>query len=155
MRDAVSYAPNAYLKTWWLGTQGPINAGGDWVGGSFAPWVTSADVQRPSETILLGEVHNTVIQAKKFDGNGIQGSPVFIGSTAMSWFNTLNGLTPDGTLPKTNAYPTGPDGMVTPQHAQMANFAFVDGHVKAMRPERTNPDPVNRPQDNMWDARRK
>jgi len=35
-----------------------------------------------------------------------------------------------------------------------ANFAFCDGHVKAMRPYATNPDPTNRPNDNLWDARR-
>ena len=37
----------------------------------------------------------------------------------------------------------------------MANFIFTDGHVKAMKPAATNPDPVNRPLDNMWDATRR
>ncbi len=31
---------------------------------------------------------------------------------------------------------------------------MVDGHTKAMRPAATDPDPVNRPLDNMWDATR-
>ncbi|MBC7809407.1 MAG: hypothetical protein H7145_25005 [Akkermansiaceae bacterium] len=37
----------------------------------------------------------------------------------------------------------------------MTNFAFVDGHVKAMKPEATNPDPDGQPDKNMWDASRK
>ncbi|MBC8136803.1 MAG: hypothetical protein H8F28_13040 [Fibrella sp.] len=36
----------------------------------------------------------------------------------------------------------------------MANFAFCDGHVKSMKPAATNPDPVNKPDSNMWDAKR-
>jgi prepilin-type N-terminal cleavage/methylation domain-containing protein/prepilin-type processing-associated H-X9-DG protein len=31
-----------------------------------------------------------------------------------------------------------------------ANFAFVDGHAKSMAPVATNPDPVGKPQDNLW-----
>lgn len=31
-----------------------------------------------------------------------------------------------------------------------ANFVFADGHAKGMPPIATNPDPVNKPQSNMW-----
>jgi len=34
----------------------------------------------------------------------------------------------------------------------MANFAFCDGHVKAMRPAATNPDYNKHPELNLWDA---
>ena len=34
------------------------------------------------------------------------------------------------------------------------NFAFTDGHAKAMRPEQTNPDPINQPLKNMWNSKR-
>jgi prepilin-type processing-associated H-X9-DG protein len=40
------------------------------------------------------------------------------------------------------------------RHAGLTNFCFADGHAKAFRPEQTNPDGINRPQDNMWDAKR-
>jgi prepilin-type N-terminal cleavage/methylation domain-containing protein/prepilin-type processing-associated H-X9-DG protein len=45
-------------------------------------------------------------------------------------------------------------GGVSVHHTGTANFAFADGHVKAMRPEATNPDGVNQPQNNMFDATR-
>lgn len=31
---------------------------------------------------------------------------------------------------------------------------FADGHAKALRPEQTNPDGWNQPQNNMWYATR-
>ncbi len=44
---------------------------------------------------------------------------------------------------------------MTAKHIGMANVCFVDGHVKSVRPEQTNPDPANQPGRNMWDASRK
>ncbi len=35
-----------------------------------------------------------------------------------------------------------------------ANFAFADGHAKGFRPEATNPDPMNKPESNMWNSKR-
>ena len=60
---------------------------------------------------------------------------------------------PDGTRPAA-AYPLGPNGAVSAHHNNLATFLFLDGHVKDMRPVATNPDPVNRPQDDMWDGTR-
>jgi prepilin-type N-terminal cleavage/methylation domain-containing protein/prepilin-type processing-associated H-X9-DG protein len=63
---------------------------------------------------------------------------------------------PDGTrAAKSSVYdPTGPNGGITPIHTGFANFAFCDGHVKAMTPASTDPDPVGQPQNNMWVATR-
>ena len=61
---------------------------------------------------------------------------------------------PDGTRSATIAYPNGPNGAVSAKHVDLANFLFCDGHVKAMKPSATNPDPINRPQDNLWEAKR-
>jgi prepilin-type N-terminal cleavage/methylation domain-containing protein/prepilin-type processing-associated H-X9-DG protein len=35
-----------------------------------------------------------------------------------------------------------------------SNFVFADGHAKTMRAEATNPDPINKPDSNMWNSRR-
>jgi prepilin-type processing-associated H-X9-DG protein len=43
---------------------------------------------------------------------------------------------------------------VTAKHNEMASFVFCDGHAKAMKPVQTNPHSANRPQENLWDARR-
>ncbi len=78
--------------------------------------------------------------------------------TGVNWWdsNGAPGLIPDGTRAvKANPYDaTGINGGVMPIHLETANFLFADGHVKSMRPVVTNPDPVKRPQDNMWDALR-
>jgi len=75
-----------------------------------------------------------------------------VGTT--KWDGLAANEIPNGKLPATNPWPTGPDGSVSAHHTEMANFAFCDGHVKTMRPSYTNPDPVKRPKDNMWDATR-
>jgi prepilin-type N-terminal cleavage/methylation domain-containing protein/prepilin-type processing-associated H-X9-DG protein len=61
---------------------------------------------------------------------------------------------PNGTLATTNTFPNTPTGAVSLVSGVSANFAFVDGHAKAMPPQATDPDPVNKPQSNMWDADR-
>jgi hypothetical protein len=66
---------------------------------------------------------------------------------------------PNGTLPTTVngvpvAYPNGPNGSVTATFNNMACFSFTDGHAKSMIPAASDPDPVNQPQNNMWDGLR-
>ena len=51
-------------------------------------------------------------------------------------------------------YPQGPNGAVGINGSGKSNFAFADGHVKTYTPTATNPDLVNLPQSNMWDATR-
>lgn len=110
-------------------------------------------VSRPAETILLADKHNG--DALKVGGMGV--FTAFYGATfvGVDWFDWgAPGEIPDGTRDRAAAFPKGPEGAVSTKHAGLANFAFCDGHVKAMRPVQTNPDPVNRPQDNLWDATR-
>jgi hypothetical protein len=52
------------------------------------------------------------------------------------------------------AYEYGPNGAVSASYASQAVFAFIDGHAKAMVPSATDPDPNNKPQNNLWDALR-
>jgi prepilin-type N-terminal cleavage/methylation domain-containing protein/prepilin-type processing-associated H-X9-DG protein len=49
---------------------------------------------------------------------------------------------PNPRRPASLAFPAGPNGMVSApySHGTLANFAFTDGHAKALRPVQTNPD---------------
>ncbi|MBC8135717.1 MAG: DUF1559 domain-containing protein [Fibrella sp.] len=146
--SAASYAPNAYQQESWVGRYGAIGIGGNW----NAKVVSLSDVSRPADTILLGERHNADVIKNGREGNAVQGTPVFTGVDWMDgWFGP--GETPNGK--STESWPKGKRGTVTAAHATMANFAFVDGHVKAMKPEATNPDPDGQPDKNLWDASRK
>jgi prepilin-type N-terminal cleavage/methylation domain-containing protein/prepilin-type processing-associated H-X9-DG protein len=147
------------------------NGYGSWVNGSgnttlgvfatAAVWgtvpVTIAVVNQPSDSIMASEEHDD--QVIKFGGSGtsVYWGPdsVFVGN---NWWDTYAkpGEIPDGHLPAA-AWPTGPVGAVSASHHGMANFLFVDGHVKAMDPIKTDPDPSGNPSTdpaNMWNARR-
>ena len=115
---------------------------------------SAAGIGRPAETVLLTEKHDTdVIKAGGW-GNLSSFAPGMITVGTPKWDGLAANEMPNGTLPSTNSWPTGPEGSVSAHHQGRANFAFCDGHVKLMLPAATNPDPVNRPQDNMWDATR-
>ncbi len=140
----ISYASNGLLlwngSNW--GVQGAMGMCQDWQG---KPVRGLAAIGRPADTILVCEKHE---KSNLFDwGPGVLISGV-------NWWDSFSpGLQPDGSR-RAAAYPNGPDGGVTARHNELAHFAFVDGHVKAMRPSQTNPDPVRQPQNNMWDAAR-
>ena len=124
---------------------------------------SAKDVKRPGETIMIAEKHSSDSTFQTYPGTG---NPTAFGPQSVfggSWGGAGgwgDSQTPDGncsTRPnctKTAKYPDNTAGAVSAHHAGMANFLFTDGHVKAMKPEATNPDPKNRPQDNLWDATR-
>lgn len=128
--------------------------------GPSSPWQdelskSTTAVSKSAETILL---------ADKFNGDtlkiGAWGNfTAFFGATFMvirsnSWDWGSPTEIPDATIPDNVAFPNGPDGAVSLTNAKRSNFAMTDGHVKSFQPRQTNPDPVNRPQDNMWDSDR-
>ena len=104
-------------------------------------------VSRPAETIMIAEKHDPTNTSDWGMGCLLSG---------VNWWDAgySPGEIPDGLLPSTNPYPTGPNGAVWAGHNLLSNFAFCDGHVKAMYPIRTNPDPIHQPQNNMWNALR-
>ena len=51
-------------------------------------------------------------------------------------------------------YDIGPNGAVSAGYMNQSVFTFIDGHAKAMVPSATNPDPINKPQSNLWNALR-
>ncbi len=146
----VSYASNALIG--WdgsanslfgvMGLAQPKSEGG-WMGNTTQ---SMAAVGRPAETIMMSEKHE-----KENASDWGMGCLL----TGVNWWDWNSpGEQPDGTRSVTAAYPNGPNGAVTAAHSMNANFAFCDGHAKSVRPSATNPDPKNRPQDNMWNATR-
>ncbi len=154
MGVAISYAVNANLK-WDNGTKQPIADGvfGMGSGNQVSDyWVVEspsiADIVRPAETIMIAERHNGDVVAVGGQGNITNYHSSFGGSLG-AVVDKVPVAIPDGR--RTPApYPNGPNGAVSDRHQGMSNFAFADGHVKAMKPAATNPNPATRPQDNMW-----
>jgi prepilin-type N-terminal cleavage/methylation domain-containing protein/prepilin-type processing-associated H-X9-DG protein len=114
------------------------------------PSLTEAEVNRSAESIMIAERHNgDTIKLAGGQGNATNYNASF---NSLTWGAAMGSSPiklPNGTLAAA-AYPNGPDGGVSAAHAGMANFLFCDGHVKAMKPARTNPDPTNKPLENMW-----
>jgi prepilin-type N-terminal cleavage/methylation domain-containing protein/prepilin-type processing-associated H-X9-DG protein len=156
-RPALSYGINAYIDGFWDGKFGAVKIGGDWR--DWTPNPTLGMIGRPAETILLGERHNSDYGAKRraFNGDdgghGIQGQTAFSGVDWMdAWLGPSN--TPDGARAANAAWPNGRDGTVTAAWQGTANFSFVDGHSKSMRPVQTCPDKWGQQDRNMWDGSR-
>jgi prepilin-type N-terminal cleavage/methylation domain-containing protein/prepilin-type processing-associated H-X9-DG protein len=171
----ISYAANGlYSESWccapdWTSgfpLQGVIgygnaNGGDNWLDGGKGANPLSV-VKRPAESIMMAEKHSADTTWPLYQGWGFQaGNPsnfgpntLFLGKVAATtgWGPTL---IPDGTKPLAESAPNlkdGRNGAVSIHKNGMTNFIFVDGHVKAMKPEQTNPDPVNKPDQNMWNA---
>ncbi len=155
-----SLSANSYHGAWGAsgfemrGTMGMIAASGDgWLEPVGA--VPTTSVTKPAETILLSERHAadvmTIAGYESYDTPLTNYGPGVFFSGA---FYTRANSIPDGTRPKTAAYPNGPAGSVSAKFGGIGVFVYADGHVKAQRPEATNPDPVNQPDRNQWDAKR-
>ncbi|MBC8136527.1 MAG: DUF1559 domain-containing protein [Fibrella sp.] len=123
-------------------------------------WIKDAprafgDVNRPAESILITEKHSADVKGSGGWGQLSSFAPGAIIMGQDNWDGLAASQLPNGTRSTTLKYPKGPNGSVSGNHATMANFVFCDGHVKSMKPAATNPDPVNKPAQNMWVATRK
>ncbi|MDX1934602.1 MAG: DUF1559 domain-containing protein [Capsulimonadales bacterium] len=114
--------------------------------------VALAKMNKPADTILLTEKFAQDNNNTFPGANCSNGWPT--GDVITGAMDDFAQRIPDGTRDTTLTYPNGRNGAVSARHSDRANFAFTDGHVKSMIPAATNPDPVNRPQDNMWDGTR-
>ncbi len=158
-RPTLSYQINAYVDEFWNGKYGAVSTGGDWT--MTKP--SFGSIGRPADTILIGERHHSDYQPKRLaafgspEGQGVQGSAPFVGVPWMdSWLGP--GETPNGDdkngAGASNDWPNGFNGTVTPAWSGSANFVFVDGHSKAMKPVQTCPGKWTQPEKNMWDGSR-
>jgi prepilin-type N-terminal cleavage/methylation domain-containing protein len=127
----------------------------------YAPWMSvgirnGTEVSEPSATIAFTE---------RFGSNITWG--VSNNISGQDWWDWTGfpGLLPDGTrngnpyeftangdLVKAN--PDNRDGAVSAPYAKKAVFSMCDSSAKVMSPARTNPDPNNKPNENMWNAQR-
>jgi prepilin-type N-terminal cleavage/methylation domain-containing protein/prepilin-type processing-associated H-X9-DG protein len=151
----LSYVSNGYMQydgaKWSVyGLMGMAQPG--WMGTISR---SQAAVTKPAETIMISERAHVWPTVANDPGDVLMWGPGCM-ITGVNWWDTSGGpgVLPDGSKAITaNKYdPAGQNGGVMPIHSEMANFAFADGHVKAMRPPATNPNPTTRPQDNMWNA---
>ncbi len=152
----ISYASNGYMayqndnSNW--NVIGVMGMSQNWMGTTIRSLSTA---NRPADTIMISEKHEDDAAKNKATNYGVLTAwgPGDVLSNVNWWDQWASGEIPNGTLPAA-AYPNGPNGAVSIKHNEMANFLFVDGHVKTMRPIQTNPDPTNHPELNMWDATR-
>jgi prepilin-type N-terminal cleavage/methylation domain-containing protein/prepilin-type processing-associated H-X9-DG protein len=164
---SMSYAANAlmggasYRDNFSIGVIGIVNA--DWA--SFLTQSSGqamAAINRPAETIAIGEKHSANVAQTGFAWLGansafIWPTQVFMWDCSSKggscYYDNDGAIIPDG-FPRGTTFPKAKEGAAATKHSGMTNFAFADGHVKAMRPEQTNPDGFARPNDNMWNALR-
>lgn len=166
----LTYAVNGLYGTAWM--PGFPLAGASGAGGQTG-WLRDAGnkqaaIQRVADTIMMSELYNSDYDINynlgsissnccawgKWTG---MGGPELLFSPSLELPDGANwgsGRIPNGTRNPNAPYPDGPNGSVSAHHSEKANFAFIDGHVKAMTPSATNPNPNNNPAANMWDGGR-
>jgi prepilin-type N-terminal cleavage/methylation domain-containing protein/prepilin-type processing-associated H-X9-DG protein len=124
--------------------------------------LTSTAVTQPASTVMLADKFNK--DARAYGSAGVFSAFCGDSFTNLNWIDwcapgeipngLVNGAYPWNSNQGTGAtYPYTSAGAVG-LHNNQSNFAFSDGHVKSMAPTATNPDPINQPTQNMWDATR-
>jgi prepilin-type N-terminal cleavage/methylation domain-containing protein/prepilin-type processing-associated H-X9-DG protein len=153
---SISYAGNGAI--YWNGsanvTVGVLGLGQTW---TSPMGVSLASIGRSAETVMLAEKHNTDVRKAGGYGNLSSYAPGALFTNATNWDTLAANELPNGTLSATADYPLGRNGAVSAHHTDMANFAFADGHVKAMKPYTTRPNgggQATPDANDMWDARR-
>jgi prepilin-type processing-associated H-X9-DG protein len=137
-----------------------MSVGNLWGGLKNGGGATNGSISRPTDTILIAESYNS--DKRNVKPSAAEGNQTNFESGAI--FSGQGGWMGDTLIPdpkRAGTWPHGPDGAVSVHHGgnKLANFAFVDGHVKAMRPSDTNPNPpiggydsLGEAKSNMWSA---
>jgi prepilin-type N-terminal cleavage/methylation domain-containing protein/prepilin-type processing-associated H-X9-DG protein len=156
------------------GNHGVLDCDNPWAWDSVNSSQSLSAIGRPAESIALADKNSFVAYHQTVNTGNADNSGLMVGTdsgwspTTMLGYDDLvanddsnptstNGpwnYIPDGARNPNTPFPLGRNGGVTSQHNGLANFAFVDGHAKAMRPDTTNPDIINQPSKNMWDVTR-
>lgn len=153
----ISYSPNALFGACSTGGDQHCGAFGYAENGNGGYWdkiVKISTFTKPSETIAVAEKHNDET------GNLVRFSAPLIQDWEASLYK-LSWLEGSGLAGTTNRIPIpfhaswaqSKRGDVAVRHLETSNFLFADGHVKAMRPERTHPVSWGHA-TNMWDRLR-
>jgi prepilin-type N-terminal cleavage/methylation domain-containing protein/prepilin-type processing-associated H-X9-DG protein len=160
--ERISYAANG-LQTLFTGTagndclgvmcQGATSGHGGPAGPDQFPIVNISKVNSPSNVIAIAEMHSYDLRGVNFfgsndgsfsawTGNTITGDPFYNGFMAPEQCGTSGFCSPlPASYPKTLL--TTNAGANLPDHSSLTlgNYSFCDGHVKALRPLQTTPDP--------------
>jgi prepilin-type N-terminal cleavage/methylation domain-containing protein len=162
----MSYAVNGMVwMGWgsdagWSTTVGPMGAiAGNWTTNSYNQGgLHESQVTFPDSSILIGEAWS----ADDYSAGWGHGN----GSLNPGWstndiVDCESVVEPSGGTTNTGTWPNGPNGYTSAHNLPtggdtggIENFAFCDGHVKAMNPGSTNPGQWYQVGLNMWDARR-
>jgi prepilin-type N-terminal cleavage/methylation domain-containing protein len=172
----VSFAVNGmYSPNWTNGSgfqlRGPMGVGTDLYPGGrdegqgwlSAGELNSTQVTQPANSILMAEKHGDDVNNwdVKYNNDNFNDKGNF-SAFAMGGIicgGPCDGIgwgpqkLPDGTRAP-GGFEIGPNGAVSASYMNQSVFTFVDGHAKAMNPPATDPDPINQPQNNLWDALR-
>lgn len=170
---AISFGANA-TNIWGGSSAKQIGMYGTNTFGNPARSFSQTQVTQPAATVLLASKYNKDAQAFGA-GIGVTSewpSNLFVNMDWGVWGSDMDHAWAPGEIPNGNPfgsgsswwwsynnhsdqkYPAGASGAVGVTSTGKCNFAFADGHVKTMVASSTNPDPVNLPQSNMWDATR-
>ena len=153
----ISYATNGFQADRGQGwhVYGLVGMTQSWMNNNAGGGGTSmASVNKPAETVLLVEKHNREVRKNGGVGDLSGWGPGNLITGVNWWDGNGPGEMPDGTRSLTAAYPNGRNGAVSFRHNDRSNMVFSDGHAKSTIPYSTNPDPVNKPTENLWDAGR-
>jgi len=146
--------------------------------------MTQTAIGEVANTIMLGPKYSTDVQASPNTGGGHWGGGANVSyytpvstflwdcDTSLSsntcYYTGINdgpneweaGAIPNGNRPA-DVWPKGKNGGVSVngqgsngQANGKANFAWADGHAASKNPAATNPDGINQPLNNQWDAKR-
>ncbi len=135
--------------------------------------VSQTQVTRVAETVIFAPKYSRDIAKTSFNWLGYNTSFTWLTNAYMwdcypagNYYCDEGSGIPDGTREAqfgggARNYPRGNRGGVSESATSdngrgtlAVNFAFADGHAKAMRAEATNPDPINKPDANMWNSKR-
>jgi prepilin-type N-terminal cleavage/methylation domain-containing protein/prepilin-type processing-associated H-X9-DG protein len=147
----ISYAANMFYttNTWSQVGAMPTHEDGN---GFWSPGARKLSaVNRPAESIAVAERHDDEPNSQTTSNFNLG---IFSDDAGVNWTDWSGGSGAGPGPQRTGtSYPNGPTGAISIKHMETSNFLFMDGHVKAMRPVQTNPQPSNRDK-NMWDTLR-
>jgi prepilin-type N-terminal cleavage/methylation domain-containing protein/prepilin-type processing-associated H-X9-DG protein len=116
--------------------------------------VNDSGVNVPSNTIMLAEVHSDNLETAGDGANWTAGfDNVVTGSPWCVQVNAPNMCGYDDSKGSSNCaadpYPYGANGAISVHNGDVSNFAFADGHVKALNPQVTDPGAMDAG-DDWW-----
>jgi len=116
--------------------------------------VSASRVTQPASSVLLTTKYSSDLKRTTgaLNGSSFYWSNMMRLGNHVNWWDWQGARIPAGTGNRTATYPGGVNGGVSVGPNKRATFVFCDGHAKAISPEATNPDPLNKPESNMWDT---